>query len=164
MTISEGAARWFAAGVIALCGLAGVAVSWRQEPRPLAVNATVVPARETVGETSHEPETRAEASPVQPEATPKQVHEHVAASSAGVGVTRIDLNRATQAELELLPGIGPSLAQRILDYRAEHGAFKRIEDLDEVKGIGPKTLEKLRPLVRVDPIPSPEPGSARTRE
>jgi competence protein ComEA len=59
----------------------------------------------------------------------------------------INVNTATQSELELLPGIGPSLAKRIMEYRASHAAFKRVEDLDPVKGIGPRMIEKLRPLV-----------------
>ena len=61
----------------------------------------------------------------------------------------LDLNRATSAELEQLPGIGPAMAARILEYRAENGRFNSVEDLDEVRGIGPKKLEKLQALVRV---------------
>lgn len=62
----------------------------------------------------------------------------------------VNINKAGAAELELLPGIGPALAQRIVEHRAKHGRFRRVEDLDAVKGIGPKTLERLRPFVRVD--------------
>ena len=62
----------------------------------------------------------------------------------------ININTAGQGELELLPGIGPALAKRILDYRATKGPFKRIDDLDNVKGIGPKILARLRPQVTVD--------------
>ena len=60
------------------------------------------------------------------------------------------MNKATAAELELLPGIGPALAGRILEYRKTNGAFKSVDQLDDVKGIGPRILEKLRPLVKVD--------------
>lgn len=60
---------------------------------------------------------------------------------------KIDVNKATPAELELLPGIGPALAKRIIDYRTQHGAFQSVDELDKVKGIGPKVLERLRPLV-----------------
>lgn len=63
--------------------------------------------------------------------------------------TTININTATQAQLELLPGIGPALAMRIIEYRDKHGGFKSVQALDEVKGIGPKTLAKLQPLVRV---------------
>lgn len=74
------------------------------------------------------------------------------ASKAGDGLGRgIDVNTAGQAELELLPGIGPALARRIIEDREANGAFERVEDLDRVSGIGPKTVERLRGLVRVGP-------------
>ncbi len=62
---------------------------------------------------------------------------------------RLDLNRATKAELRLLPGLGDTLAQRIVDHRAQHGAFARVDDLGRVSGVGPKTLERLRPWMIV---------------
>ena len=61
----------------------------------------------------------------------------------------LDLNEAGQEELELLPGIGPALAGRILDYRAEHGPFTKTEELINVSGIGEKTYAALRELVTV---------------
>ena len=60
---------------------------------------------------------------------------------------RLDLNRATVADLAALPGIGPSRARRIADYRARHGPFHTVDDLDAVPGVGPKTLDRLRPVV-----------------
>ena len=56
----------------------------------------------------------------------------------------VNINTAGQAELESLTGIGPVLAQRIMDYREANGPFQSLEDLLEVKGIGEKTLEKFR--------------------
>ena len=59
----------------------------------------------------------------------------------------VNLNRASVAELETLPGIGPALALRIVQYRAEHGQFRSLDDLDAVKGLGQNKLEKLKPYV-----------------
>ena len=59
----------------------------------------------------------------------------------------INLNTATAGQLQALPGIGPKKADAIVSYRTKHGPFKRVDDLVQVKGIGPKTLSKLRPLV-----------------
>ena len=69
---------------------------------------------------------------------------------------RIDLNAATSVELETLPGVGPRTAERILEYRREHGRFERIEDLMDVRGIGERTFLRLRPLVTVE---APEPDA-----
>jgi competence protein ComEA len=62
----------------------------------------------------------------------------------------LDLNRATAEDLDALPGIGPVLAKRIIDYRQGHGPFKKIDDLMEVSGIGRKKLEKLKPYVVIN--------------
>jgi competence protein ComEA len=59
----------------------------------------------------------------------------------------VNLNTATAADLETLPGIGQATAARILEYRQKSGGFKKIEDLMNVKGIGEKTFLKLKPLV-----------------
>lgn len=55
----------------------------------------------------------------------------------------IDLNNAHARELEMLPSIGPTIAQRIVDHRNEHGPFDSLDDLDDVHGIGPKTIAKV---------------------
>lgn len=62
---------------------------------------------------------------------------------------RVNLNTATQVELENLPGIGPVLARRIIDYREQEGGFKKTEDLVRVYGIGNKTYESLKNRVTV---------------
>jgi competence protein ComEA len=63
----------------------------------------------------------------------------------------VNLNRASAQELETLPGIGPARARAIIRWREEHGRFRRVEDVLGVPGVGPATLERLRPLVRVGP-------------
>ena len=68
---------------------------------------------------------------------------------------RIDLNRADRAELEQIPGVGPKLAQAIDDHRREKGAFRSVDQLRDVKGVGPATFDKLCPYLRVEPTPTP---------
>jgi competence protein ComEA len=71
---------------------------------------------------------------------------------------KVDLNSADIDQLDELPGIGPTTAQRILDYREENGPFKRIEDLMEVKGIGEKKFLNLKELITVQSTPEPKPA------
>jgi competence protein ComEA len=67
-----------------------------------------------------------------------------AVGAASGGTTIIHLNSATVEQLETLDGIGPSLAQAIIDYRTEHGGYRSLEELDQVSGIGPARLAALR--------------------
>ncbi len=69
--------------------------------------------------------------------------------SAGPAAGPVDLNAATPAQLEELPGVGPVLAERIVEWRTQHGRFSSVEELAEVAGIGETTLAELAPLVRV---------------
>ena len=61
----------------------------------------------------------------------------------------VNLNTATTAQLESLPGIGPATAQRIVEYRQQSGGFKKVEDLMNVRGIGEASFLKLKSLVTV---------------
>ncbi len=70
---------------------------------------------------------------------------------AGESAALVDINRASQPELETLPGIGPALAQRIIAYRQEHGPFASIEEIQAVSGIGPATFERIRDQITVSP-------------
>jgi competence protein ComEA len=75
-----------------------------------------------------------------------------AAGEAGVATTPgppINLNSATAEQLDTLDGVGPATAQKILEYRAQHGGFRSVDDLSQVSGIGPKRLEALRGRVVV---------------
>ena len=74
----------------------------------------------------------------------------VGTAGAGSGAKpKIDLNSADQATLETLPGVGPVLAGRILEWRAQHGRFSSVDELAEVSGVGEKTFARLAPLVTV---------------
>jgi competence protein ComEA len=71
--------------------------------------------------------------------------------SLPVSGAKVNINTATLAELDTLPRIGPAIAQRIIDYRTANGDFKRIEDIQNVRGIGPATFEQLKDLITVGP-------------
>ena len=72
-------------------------------------------------------------------------------SAKSAGTNKININTASAEELETLPGIGPVLAQRIIDYRTEHGLFSGTEEIQNVSGIGSKTYEKMLPYLSVGP-------------
>ena len=78
----------------------------------------------------------------------KSVSYKSAASAAAVS-NPLDINSASAKELQVLPGIGPKIAERIVKYREEHGPFKSLDDLTKVKGIGEKKLEKIRPFLKI---------------
>ena len=78
----------------------------------------------------------------------------LAAGSAAPGggdgkQSRIDLNKATEMELTKIRGIGPALAKRIIDFRKENGPFGKVDDILKVRGIGEKSLAKLKPFLKV---------------
>ena len=84
---------------------------------------------------------------------PKQGVTTTASGSTGTtgsgGTALVNINTASESELESLNGVGPVLAAAIIQYRTEHGPFQSVDDLDDVSGIGPVTLEELRPFVTV---------------
>ena len=69
------------------------------------------------------------------------------APPAGATAGPVSLSAATLEQLDTLPGVGPVTAQKIIDYRTAHGAFRSVEELDAVPGIGPATIEELREAV-----------------
>lgn len=71
------------------------------------------------------------------------------ATPAATPAAPVNINTATQSQLESLPGVGAKAAERILEYRQKNGRFKKIEDLMNIKGFGEKTFLKLKPLLTV---------------
>lgn len=72
-----------------------------------------------------------------------------ATGSSGGGGTKVNINTASVEELGTLPRVGPVTAQRIVDWREEHGPFTSVDELDAVDGFGPKLMESLKDLVTV---------------
>ena len=83
-------------------------------------------------------------------------------ASATATAAPVNLNTATMAQLESLPGIGPATAQRIVDYRQQNSSFKKVEELMNIRGIGEVSFLKLRPLVTLTP-PRTERAAVRTQ-
>lgn len=77
---------------------------------------------------------------------------------------RVDLNHAERAELLQLPGVGETLAERLDDDRRTNGPFRSVDDLRRVRGIGPSTLERLRPYIRVAGEDNSIPPSSRRQQ
>lgn len=69
---------------------------------------------------------------------------------SGFTYAAVDLNTATKEELEAVKGIGPAKADAIINYRKEHGPFKKVDDLNAVKGFGDKSVDKLRNEITVN--------------
>jgi len=72
-----------------------------------------------------------------------------AQSKASPSNKKVNINTASVDELQRLPRIGPNVAQRIVDFRKEHGRFKRIEEIMKVRGIGEKTFQRIKSLITV---------------
>jgi competence protein ComEA len=82
-------------------------------------------------------------------ASPQGAKGASAAKTKATAANPVNLNSASVAQLQTLPGIGASTAQRIVEYRQKNGSFKKIEELMNVKGIGEKSFLKLKPLITV---------------
>lgn len=159
---TAGPAKWAAVAILGGASLAGMGWSiFGREPRPILVPRHAGAPADPSGATAPPPvpiadrdegalprgtEAGGEATPgpVVPEAAPD-----VAPAATRLETRLVNLNTATAAELELLPGIGPALAARIVEHRRSNGPFTGVEELDHVRGIGPRTMEALRPLVRI---------------
>ena len=85
-------------------------------------------------------------------------------SKAVKPVAIVNLNTATVADLEVLPGIGAKVAARIVEYRIKQGPFKKIEEIMNVQGIGEKSFLKLKPQLTVASKPEPATAAASPRQ
>jgi competence protein ComEA len=113
-------------------------------PAPLAACGVILVVLATVGlARSYEPEPAPErpSAPARPEPRVTELAEG----------RPIDVNRASAAELELLPRVGPRLAERIVEERDRNGPYRSLADLERVRGIGPRTVERLAPLATAGP-------------
>jgi comEA protein len=72
-----------------------------------------------------------------------------AATATATATAPVNLNTATAEQLATIPGVGPRMAERIIDYRQKNGGFKKVEDLMNVSGVGEKSFLKMKPLITV---------------
>lgn len=138
---TRGPAKWAAVVVLGTASLGGLAWSIRRGTVPVAP-VSAASAESNAGSEVPEPDPPSAAGAA-PEAAP-------AAPTIEHAARRLNINTASAAELETLPGIGPALAGRIIADRERHGRFGSIDDLDRVPGIGPRTILRLRDLVSVE--------------
>ncbi len=87
--------------------------------------------------------------PEQPALSQAPAADPVPVAPVAKTASKLNLNRASADELQALPGVGPVLAQRMVEWRQAHGRYRSVDDLQDVKGIGKKRLAQLRPLVTV---------------
>jgi len=134
---TTGPAKWAAVMVLGGASIVGLAWSiWTRPPRSALIGA----ASPSVVIDPDEP-TEPDSPQTRPATLPR---------TSATAVLKISVNTASASELELLPAVGPAMAARIVEYRSKNGPFRSVDDLVNVKGIGPRTLEKLRPLVTTD--------------
>lgn len=144
-------------GVIAALGLVGTGLAdgWVKTKRAAAAGSVAPEATGSVAPPASSAPTEVVAASASPVASTSG--STAPSSSSCVVDGKVDgklvLNAATAEELDRLPGVGPSKALRIVELRAKLGRFTRLEELFRIKGIKRRLLEKIRPLVVLDPPP-----------
>ncbi len=131
------------AAIVALCALVATATATWLSPAPAGAGkpASAAPAEPSAKATTPDDDEPAE------EAKPKAAKKKSKAKQSLTG--QLNLNTATSDQLMLLPGVGPSKAERVVAWRKKNGNFKRVADLRKVKGFGYKTVKKLEPWLAV---------------
>lgn len=149
--LGEGAAAREASSASAASAQSALQHSSAKAHKSQTEHARISPNRDSKtpkaqeGGQQHETGAEDPSAPKKPSGSTKKHSSHTTKVDPLAGLKLpLELNHCSQAELEALPGIGPVLAGRIISYRNEHGPFASIEGLDGVKGIGPKSLERLR--------------------
>jgi len=153
-TATPGPIQVYVSGAVAHPGVYALAWDARVEQAIAAAGGTAVDAdlvQVNLAQRLHDEEqiyvpTRGEAA-TSPARMPTP---HKAPTATTRAPARINLNSATLGDLDRLPGIGPALGQRILDYRQANGPFQRIEDIKKVKGIGDSIFEQIKELIYVE--------------
>ena len=82
----------------------------------------------------------------------KSTTQKAATGATATSAAPVNLNTATAEQLATIPGVGPKMAERIIDYRQKNGGFKKVEDLMNVSGVGEKSFLKMKPLITVAPL------------
>src|SRR5690606_5917655 len=137
--------------VLALGALSALGKAAMAEERQALVGAVPSSAPPSLPPAPEAAEAPAQAPPVEANEPEASEDEEPREPPAVLPDGRIVLNLASEAELVKLPGVGPKRAQAILAVRKRLGRFRRVEDLLRVKGIGRKMLDRIRPIVVVDP-------------
>jgi competence protein ComEA len=142
-------------GIVTVCAVC-LGLRWRVllDAAPLPATALIEPARagQAAPAATAPPPASVAASGPAPASAPAALPLAAPAPPPAAGSVRVELNTAGAAQLERLPGIGPVLAQRIVDYRRQHGAFKSVDQLLDVSGIGPKKFAELKDWAYVQPL------------
>ena len=139
------------AGMLATTVLLVLWIGWPIPPEPVAPSGV-----RSVGGEGEQTVIEPEAPPPNPEHTVTALLAVPTAGQSQRTQGKLDLNRATAEQLQRLPGIGPVLAQRVIEQRTTHGPFHTVDDLRDVKGIGKKRMDQLRPLIMVDQVSKAE--------